>query len=71
MKFHIEIKHPTLGIIKSETYDGTIEKYEKIKESIINHVGDLKLDFYDDKGTFVIIKEGVLINSLIYFPTKT
>jgi len=67
MKFYIEVKHPTMGIINSETYDvETPEQFKKIKDSIIN-AGDLKLDFYDDEGTYVVIKEGIVMNSLIYF----
>lgn len=65
MKFYLHVEHPTLGNVRSETYEGTDKEYHKIIDDMLkNNLG--KLDFYTENGSFVVISEEICKNSLVY-----
>jgi len=64
MKFYILVKNEKYGDIKSETFDNVSkEDYEKIIPDLLNKN---VLDFYDEKGNFVVVPETTFKESLIY-----
>jgi hypothetical protein len=64
MKFYILVKNEKYGDIKSETFDNVSkEDYEKIIPELLNKN---VLDFYDEKGNFVVVPETTFKESLIY-----
>ena len=64
MNFYILVKNGKYGDIKSETFkDVSVKDFEKIIPDILNKT---VLDFYDNKGDFVIIPESTFKESLIY-----
>jgi hypothetical protein len=67
MKFYILVKNKEFGDIKSETFESDEKEYKKmINELFVNGDPVKKLDFYNDKGDFIVIPEGVLQKSIIY-----
>lgn len=71
MKFYIQVVHPTIGKIESETYDATDEELKKITDELTNPNKNVPvMDFYTKSGDYVIIKEEIFKNCVIYFKKK-
>lgn len=68
MKFYIQVVHPTLGTIESEEYNSDEAKFEQIRKELTNPNKNVPiLDFYTKTGDYVIIKENVFKECLVYF----
>jgi len=68
MKFSIQVVHPKLGKIDSEVYDSDEEKFETIRKQLTDPDKNvLMLDFYTKSGDYVIIKENIFKECLVYF----
>lgn len=71
MKFYIQVVHPTIGKIESEMYDATDEELKKITDELTNPNKNVPvMDFYTKSGDYVIIKEEIFKNCVIYFKKK-
>ena len=71
MKFYIQVVHPVIGKIESETYTAEESEFKKIIEEITNPNKNVPImDFYTKDGDYVIIKEEIFRNCLVYFKKK-
>lgn len=71
MKFYIQVVHPVLGKIESETYNSDDDEFKKITEELTDPNKNVPImDFYTKTGDFVVIKEEIFKNCLIYFKKK-
>tara|TARA_R110000772_G_scaffold2855_3_gene10439 strand:- start:137 stop:352 length:216 start_codon:yes stop_codon:yes gene_type:complete len=71
MKFYIQVVHPVLGKIESETYNSGEDEFKKITDELTNPDKNVPImDFYTKTGDYVVIKEEIFKNCLIYFKKK-
>tara|TARA_R110000772_G_scaffold2410_1_gene8278 strand:- start:8166 stop:8381 length:216 start_codon:yes stop_codon:yes gene_type:complete len=71
MKFYIQLVHPVLGKIESEVYNSGDKEFEKIISDLNDPNKNVPImDFYTQSGDYVIIKEDIFKNCLVYFRKK-
>lgn len=71
MKFFIQVVHPTLGKIESETYDANESQYEVIRAELADSTkGVPSMDFYTKTGDYVIMSQEIIRNSIIFLKIK-
>jgi hypothetical protein len=71
MKFFIQVVHPTLGKIESEIYESNDGEFNAIIKELTTVPNNTPImDFYTKTGDYVVIKEEVFRNCLVYFKKK-
>lgn len=71
MKFFIQVVHPVLGKIESEVYDSKEGEFNTIIQELTDPTKNSPImDFYTSVGDYVVIKEEIFKNCLIYFKKK-